>query len=203
MIITIGRQYGSGGKEIGEKLAKKLDIAFYDKELLTIAAQKSGFSEEVISEFDEAPTSSLVYNLYMNSLSGDMMPLNQKLAFAQFDAIRQVADEGSCIIVGRCADYVLRERKDCISVFIHSDMEFRKNRIINEYKIPAEFAEKTGLKQDKKRANYYNFYTHNKWGDVTNYDLAINSSVLGIDKTVEAIYQFALLKLQAHKKVAD
>lgn len=192
MIITIGRQYGSGGKEIGEKLAQKLGIAFYDNELLTIAAKKSGLSEAAISEFDETPTSSFIYNMYVNSMSGiDAMPVNQQLAFAQFDAIKEVAKTGSCVIVGRCADYVLRERKDCIHVFIHSSMEMRKKRIVENYNIPEQFAEKTALKQDKKRAAYYNYYSHKKWGEAASYDFSIDSSLLDIDGSVEVLATIA------------
>ena len=188
MIITIGRQYGSGGKEIGEKLAQKLGFAFYDNELLTIAAQKSGLSQSALSEFDETPTSSFIYNMYVNSMSGiDVVPMNQQLAFAQFDAIKEVAKAGDCVIVGRCADYVLRDRKDCIHIFIHSDMETRKKRIVENYNIPEQLSEKTALKQDKKRAAYYNYYTNKKWGEATSYDFTIDSSMLGIDGSVEVL----------------
>ena len=188
MIITIGRQYGSGGKEIGEKLAQRLGFAFYDNELLTIAAQKSGLSQSALSEFDETPTSSFIYNMYVNSMSGiDVVPMNQQLAFAQFDAIKEVAKAGDCVIVGRCADYVLRERKDCIHVFIHSDMEQRKKRIVENYNIPEQLSEKTALKQDKKRAAYYNYYSHKKWGEAASYDFTIDSSMLGIDGSVEVL----------------
>lgn len=203
MIITIGRQYGSGGKEIGEKLAAKLGIPCYDKELITIASKNSGFSEAAISEFNETPNSSLVYNLYMNSLSGDMIPINQQLAFAQFDAIKEIAKQGSCVIIGRCADYVLRERKDALHVFIHSDMEMRKERIVENYNVPEEFAEKTALKQDKKRSSYYSFYTHKKWGDVRSYDMTINSSLLGIDGTVEALHNVAEIKMEQYRKMFE
>lgn len=188
MIITIGRQYGSGGKEIGEKLAQKLGFAFYDNELLTIAAQKSGLSPSALSEFDETPTSSFIYNMYVNSMSGiDVVPMNQQLAFAQFDAIKEVAKAGDCVIVGRCADYVLRERKDCIHIFIHSDMEHRKKRIVENYNIPEQLSEKTALKQDKKRAAYYNYYSHKKWGEAASYDFTIDSSMLGVDGSVEVL----------------
>ncbi len=192
MIITIGRQYGSGGKEIGEKLASKLGIAFYDNELLTIAAQKSGLSQSALSEFDETPTSSFIYNMYVNSMSGvDVVPMNQQLAFAQFDAIKEVAKSGDCVIVGRCADYVLRERKDCIHIFIHSSMEARKKRIVENYNIPEQLSEKTALKQDKKRAAYYNYYSHKKWGEAASYDFTIDSSILGIDGSVDVLAKIA------------
>ncbi len=188
MIITIGRQYGSGGKEIGEKLAQKLGFSFYDNELLTIAAQKSGLSQSALSEFDETPTSSFIYNMYVNSMSGiDVVPMNQQLAFAQFDAIKEVAKAGDCVIVGRCADYVLRDRKDCIHIFIHSDMETRKKRIVENYNIPEQLSEKTALKQDKKRAAYYNYYSHKKWGEAASYDFTIDSSMLGIEGSVEVL----------------
>ena len=195
MIITIGRQYGSGGKEIGEKLAKKLDCPFYDDELLTMATEASGMSEAAMRQYDEKPTSSLVYGMYMNAVStGDVLPLNQKLAFAQFDVIRKVAADGNCVIVGRCADYILRERDDVLSVFLSAPKEARRERAMRNYGIPQELVEKTLKKQDKKRAEYYNFYTHNSWGDAENYDLCLNTEFLGVDGTVEAIAAVAAQK---------
>jgi cytidylate kinase len=188
MIITIGRQYGSGGKEIGEKLAAKLGCAFYDSELLSMATEANGMSEAAMRQYDEKPTSSLVYGMYMNAIStGDVLPLNQKLAFAQFDVIRKVAGEGDCVIVGRCADYVLRDRKDLLSVFLHAPTDSRRQRAIANYGVPPELAEKTLKKQDKKRAEYYNFYTHRTWSAAETYDLTLDTDLLGVDGTVEII----------------
>lgn len=188
MIITIGRQYGSGGKEIGEKLAKRLGCPFYDSELLTMATEASGMSEAAMRQYDEKPTSSLVYGMYMNAVStGDVLPLNQKLAFAQFDVIRKVAAEGDCVIVGRCADYILRDRPDVLSVFLSAPKDARRERAMQNYGIPRELVDKTLKKQDKKRAEYYNFYTHAEWGAAENYDLCINTGTFGVEGTISAI----------------
>ena len=138
-IITIGRQYGSGGKEIGKKLAEYYNIPFYDKELLKVAAKESGICEEMFENFDEKPTTSFLYSLVMdpyalgyNAASFDM-PLNQKVFLASFDAIKKVADEGPCIIVGRCADYALKDYDNKLNVFIHAPMTFKKSRIQEQY----------------------------------------------------------------------
>ncbi len=136
-IITIGRQFGSGGHEIGEKLAKKLNIPFYDKELLTRAAKESGFCEEMLETHDERPTNSFLYNLVMdtysfgyNSSSFVDMPISHKVFLAQFDTIKRIASEGACVIVGRCADYALAEYQNCVHIFIHGDEEHKVKRIM-------------------------------------------------------------------------
>ena len=153
-IITIGRQYGSGGRMIGQKLAKDLNIPCYDKELLTIAAKESGFSEEILETMDEKPTGSFLYSIvagtYSPNYSGSHLPLNHKLFLAQFDAIRNIADKGSCVMIGRCADYALADYNvNCINVFIHADLQYRVKRVIEEYGIAPEKAEETIHKIDK------------------------------------------------------
>ena len=155
-IITIGRQYGSGGKEIGKKLSEYYNIPFYDKELLKIAAKESGICEEMFENFDEKPTTSFLYSLVMdpyalgyNAASFDM-PLNQKVFLASFDAIKKVANKGPCIIVGRCADYALKEYENRINLFIHAPMRFKKLRIHEEYKIPLEKVKDVAVKTDNK-----------------------------------------------------
>ena len=194
MIITIGRQYGSGGREIGEKVAQRLGYKFYDSEILTIAAENSGYSEGAMSQYDEKPSSSLIYSLYMSSTSSintvDLLPTNQKLAFAQFDAIRALAREDNVVFVGRCADYVLRERKDLVSVFIHASEENRRRRAVDSYGVPKEAVDKVLKKQDKQRREYYNFFTHRDWGAAVNYHLCARSDYLGIDGTVDLIAAF-------------
>lgn len=196
MVITIGRQYGSGGHEIGEKLAKKLDIEFYDKELLKIAAKESGMCQEIFENFDEKPTTSFLYSLVMDpysigyNASNFDMPINHKVFLAAFEAIKKTADQGPCVIVGRCADYALHDYKNLLSAFIYAPIEDRIERVkarttdIREDKI-----KDTILKQDKSRASYYNYYTTKRWGAVDSYDLCINSSLLGIDGTVELLEQ--------------
>ena len=195
MIITIGRQFGSGGKEIGEKVAKRLGYAFYDKEILTMAAEESGFSPSAMQHYDEKPSGSLIYSLYMTgAATSDNLPLNQQLAFAQFNVIRKVAQSDNCVIVGRCADYVLREKKNLLTVFLHAPMEYRVQRVMAENSIDStQLAEKTIKKQDKSRADYYNFFTHKKWGDASSAMLSVDTSSLSPDDVAEVIAGYAML----------
>lgn len=199
MIITIGRQFGSGGKEIGEKVAKRLGYAFYDKEILTMAAEESGFSPSAMQHYDEKPSGSLIYSLYMTgAATSDNLPLNQQLAFAQFNVIRKVAQADNCVIVGRCADYVLREKQNLLTVFLHAPMEYRAARVMAENAIDStSLAEKTIKKQDKSRADYYNFFTHKKWGDASSAMLSIDTSTLSTDDAAEVIAGYAML-MQKH-----
>lgn len=196
-IITIGRQFGSGGKEIGETLAKELGIPFYDRELLTRAAKESGFCEEMIQNHDERPTNSFLYNLVMdtysfgyNSAAMVDMPISQKVFLAQFDAIRKIADEGPCVIVGRCADYALSEYDNCLNIFIHGNQKCKIERIMRKYELNDQKAKEMMIKKDKQRQSYYNYYSSKKWGRADSYDLTINSSVLGIEGSVKLIKQF-------------
>ena len=200
-VITIGRQFGSGGREIGEKIAAHFGIKCYDKELLTRAAKESGFCEEMLANHDERPTNSFLYNLVMDTYSFGYnassfvdMPISQKVFLAQFDTIKKVASEGNCIIVGRCAEYILRERKDVVSVFLHADDEYRMNRVINDYGIVPKNAAKEIKAMDKKRAKFHNFYSDDRWGDASTYDLSINVAKLGIDETVELIANYISAK---------
>jgi cytidylate kinase len=195
MIITIGRQFGSGGKEIGEKVALRLGYAFYDKEILTMAAEESGFSASAMQHYDEKPSGSLIYSLYMTgAASSDNLPLNQQLAFAQFNVIRKVAQSDNCVIVGRCADYVLREKTNLLTVYLHAPLAYRASRVMVENSIDSQaLAEKTIKKQDKARADYYNFFTHKKWGDAGSAMLSIDTSTLSSDNVAQVIADYALL----------
>lgn len=193
-IITISREFGSGGREIGKKLAEELGIPFYDKELLEMASKESGICEELFYKNDETHSNSLLYSLVMGtyplSPNGKIqpdMPLNHKLFLAQFDTIKGVADKGPCVIVGRCADYVLNDRKDVIHFFINADMLAKRKRILKRYDIEKDKVQDFIRKTDKNRANYYNYYTDMKWGEAKNYDLCINSSAIGIDGAVKLI----------------
>ncbi len=183
MIVTIGRKYGSGGRLVGEKLAKLLNYRFYDRELLKIAARESGMHEDVVAHFDEKPAGSLLYSTYLYATLPvtDALPLNQKLAFAQFEVIRRVAGQGDCVIVGRCADYVLQERNDVFNVFITAQSAIRHERLAKYYGVPAELADKTIKKQDKMRAEYYNFFTQKKWGEASCYDLCLDAGRFTLD----------------------
>lgn len=200
-VLTIGREFGSGGKEIGKKLAEKFNIKCYDSELLAVVAKESGFCEEVLQKNDEQPANSFLYSLVMESYSMSSytsapfvdMPLNHKIFLAQFDAIKKLASQESSVIVGRCADYALADDPNCVSVFIHAPLEFRRERVKKENK--QEFRDDNKIndfinKTDKKRANYYNYYSGKKWGDSRSYQLCIDSSVLGIDQTVELIADY-------------
>lgn len=195
-IITIGRQYGSGGREIGEKLAKALDIPFYDKELLERAASDSGICKELFENNDEKPTNSFLYSLVMDTYSFGYssaafadMPINHKVFLAQFESIKKLAEEGPCIMVGRCADYALSDFKNCFNIFIHADIDFRIQRIAQLYDMKVSKAKDAVQKTDKSRSSYYNYYTNKHWGDASSYHLSIDSGKMGIDKTVECIIQ--------------
>lgn len=199
LIITIAREYGSGGREIGEAVAKRLNIPLYDKELIKEAAAKGSLSETVIAEADESATGSLLYTLAMGSnvlgttmRFGYKMPLNDKLFILQSEVIREYAEEGSCVIIGRCADYVLRNEDNLLRIFVTGNIVNRQERIAKRHPdIPASKVIDAINKTDKRRASYYNFYTGNKWGGHNNYDLIINSSTLGIDGAVDVICECA------------
>ena len=204
VIITIARQFGSGGHEIGRRLAEHLGIPCYDKELLTHAAKESGLSEEVLACFDEEPTSSLLYTLSTGSYSLDAgglmnysMPVNQQVFQAQFDAIRSLSTKGACVIVGRCADYVLEKYPYLVRVFIHADLSSRVARVSEHEGITPQEAKTRINRSDKKRANYYNFYSGKKWGNAGYYDLCINTSSVSYQNAVE------LISLLAEMKFAD
>ena len=201
MIITIGRQYGSAGLEIGKILAKELGVQIYDKEMLKRAAKESGMCEELFETHDEKPTSSFLYSLIMDTYSLGYassgyadMPLNHKVFLAQFDTIKKIANEGPCVLVGRCADYALEERKDVINFFIYADMEQRIRRIARKYDLSDAKAKDMIQKTDKKRASYYNYYTNKEWGDAKGYDLCLNSGKLGVEGTVKAIMEYIKIR---------
>lgn len=185
-IITIGREFGSGGREIGEKLAKKLGIPCYDKEIVEQVAIESGLLKEEIEKKGEYLSASgkmstifTLYNLYSNMTKDDI------IWHAQVKVINQLAEKGPCVIVGRCADYILRERNDVFNVFIYSDMDKRKERIAKLYSDIAP--EKLIKEKDKKRAAYYRHFTEMEWGEARHYDICLNSGALGIDECVKVL----------------
>ena len=198
-IITIGRQFGSGGREIGEMVADHFGIKCYDKELLSRAAKESGFCEEMIQNHDERPTNSFLYNLVMdtysfgyNSSSFVDMPISHKVFLAQFDTIKKIASEGPCVIVGRCADYALSEFDNVLNLFIYGDEEAKIRRIKERFDdVKSDDKARDMMnKKDKQRQSYYNYYSSKKWGRADSYDLCINSSKLGIEGTVKFIIQY-------------
>lgn len=196
IIVTIGRQFGSGGRTIGKKLAEQLGIAYYDKELINLASKESGICGEFFEKADERNSGSLLKALAMgftmnNAIfqSNDYLS-NESLFQIQSDVIRKVAAEGSCVLVGRCADYILRENKDCFHIFVSASTEDRIRRAMEYNQIDEKEAAEFIRKADKSRASYYNYYTDKIWGAAESYDLCINSSCYGIEKTIDFIKLF-------------
>lgn len=197
MIITIGRQFGSGGHEVGRRLAKELGIKLYDKELLKMVAEESGICEKVLENYDEKPTNSLLYSIVMDvypSMNYVGTTLNQQIYQAQFDTIRKLGEGGPCVIVGRGADYILRECKHLTTVFVHASLEYRMKRVTEYEHISDAKAKDMILKADKKRANFYNFQTEKKWGAASSYNLSVDTSDLGIDGAVKLIETYVRMK---------
>lgn len=200
-IITISREFGSGGREIGKLLAEQLDIPFYDKELLEMASKESGICQELFESNDESYTNSFLYSLVMGNYPvspegriNPEMPLNHKLFLAQFDTIKKIAENGPCVIVGRCADYILKENADVLNFFVMGNLLEKKKRILERYDIEKNKVEDFIKKTDKRRAHYYNFYTDMRWGEAKNYDLCINSSKTGIQGAVELMKSYIQIK---------
>ena len=194
-IITIGREYGSGGRAVGQEVAQKLGFAYYDKELLTKASAESGIHENLFINADEKPTNSLLYSISMGAQtypsgiffqSSDLLT-NDSLFAIQADVIRKIAAEQSAVIIGRCADYILEGAPGLIKVFIHSDMEHRKERIIRLYDVKPKDVESVIRKNDKRRANYYSFYAAREWGYAPNYNLSIDTGFWGFEEAVQMI----------------
>lgn len=207
-IITIGREFGSGGHEIGTRLSELLEIPLYDKEMLDRASKESGICQELLKAHDEKPASSFLYSLVMDTYSlgytsGSYsdMPINHKIFLAQFDAIKKIADEGPCILIGRCADYALEEYSNVLSVFIHADVAKRVKRISRMYDMTDAKAKEMILKTDKKRGSYYNYYTNKKWSAIQSYDVCLDSGVLGVDGCVKAIAEIVKIKESIQKVV--
>lgn len=196
-VITISRQYGSGGREVGKKLAEKFGIPFYDNELIALAAKESGFAEAAFARAEEKATNSLLYsiamgmNAYGNQDFGfSSLSLDDKIFLAQSNIIRKVAEEGPCVIVGRCADYILKDKTNVVHVFVYAGLDFRIDRATKLYGISKEKAAEEVLKFDKRRANYYNYHTSEKWGTIFNYDVSVRTDFAGIDHAVKIVEDF-------------
>lgn len=201
-IITIARQFGSGGRLIGKELAEKLNIPFLDNELITLAAKESGMSPEVLKGADERVTNSLLYGLAMgyfppgygfNTPEPGGFTITDNLFMVQAGIITKKANQGPCVIVGRCADYVLRENPNRVSIFIYADMKARAERAVQVYGLKPDKIEDEIRKRDKKRGNYYNYYTNRRWDDFHNYDLLLDSARLGIEQSVDLIIKYLRL----------
>ncbi len=193
VIVTIGREFGSGGHYIAEKLSEKLKIELLDKNLVERVAQEKGFSKDAVRQFDEKGTSIL----FSRSINGYASSASENIAQAQFDVLRQEASEGkSFIVVGRCAEDILYDQDGLISIFIRGDQEVKKQRIMEKYELNEDRAAALMKKVDRERKYYHNYYSRTKWGDSRGYDLTINSSLLGLDATVEILEQIIRKKME-------
>lgn len=193
-VITISRQYGSGGRFVAKLLAEKLGIPYYDNELITMAAKESGYSEAIFEKAEQLSTHSFLYSLSMFGSTDGIygLPLADKVYIAQSEIIKKCASEGPCVIVGRCSDYVLKDFDNVLNFFIYSDEKSKIERAVKYYGLDAEKAAGELKKKDKKRANYYNYYTSQNWGGYENYHLSVNSDAVGIDATVELLASYAM-----------
>ena len=195
-IVTISRQYGSGGRYIGENLAKAMGVPCYEEKLIDMVAKESGFAQSFVAEKGERMTGSLLFNIasslsFANNVfsTNNGVTLQDEIYFTQNRIIKELADKGPCVIVGRCADYILREREDCLNVFIFADNESKIERAEKYFNITREEAPAVLKKKDKARANHYKYYTDQEWGMASNYDLCLNSGLIGIEGCVKAIQQ--------------
>lgn len=190
-VITIAREYASGAGEIAKKLSLELGIKVYDKEIISLAAKESGLTEAVVAETEQKRTNSFLYSVYMTS---QVLPLSDQIFMTQSQIIKNLAKEESCIIIGRCGDYVLRDNPSCLKVFLHADMEDRIKRAKEQYGIdkPEDYIKKI----DKQRASYYKYFTEKSWGVATSYDISINTTQIGIDETVKIIKNLAIKKAE-------
>ena len=194
-IITISREFGSGGRTIGKEVAQKLGYSYYDKELVRQVAVETGFDEKYIEQAGEyAPSKNwLSFGFAARGSQGAMegMSANDFLWAIQCRVIRSLAEKEPCVIVGRCADFILQERTDCLKVFVHADMKFRADRIVRVYGEREKSPEARLKEKDKRRAAYYRFYTDMKWGNAANYHVALDSGVIGIEKCAKVIESLA------------
>lgn len=186
-VLTFGREFGSGGHLIAHKVAETLQIPFYDRALIALAAKQTGLSEDYIRQTEQKPTPSVLYTFYMSAQS---LPMSDQVFLAQSNVIRQAAAEGPCVIVGRCADYLLHGRARCLNLFIHAPLEQRTQRVKTDYQAEAQNYRSFVLREDKRRAAYYARWTGQVWGKVQNYHLAVNSEI-GLDTAAELICDLA------------
>lgn len=205
LVITIGRKFGSGGHDVGKAIAEYFNIPFYDKELVEIAAQKSNISKEALKEVDEKATNSFLYSLAsgnysMRGINAPIyyeMPINDRLFIAQAEVIKDLAKKGSCVIVGRCADYVLEnENIETLNVFVHAPVEYRAKRVMDSLELNQSKARDRVIKTDKQRRTYYDYYTSKDWGSMSSYDLCINSEKFGISGAANLIINYAKNKIK-------
>jgi len=198
-IITIGRQFGSNGRIIGEKVAEKLGVECYDKQLIKEVAKESGLWEDLLDDLDEKPTNSFLYSVVMDPYAfaysfdnhGYGMNLNQKAFMATYNTIKKIAEKESCVIIGRCSNYVLRDVEHVLDVFLYAPIEERIKIVMERFNISEKQAKDQINKEDKARASYFNYYTSMKWGHIDSYDACINTALMGVDETVDMILRMA------------
>ena len=192
IIINIGRQFGGGGLGVAHELGRKLGIPVYDKELITKAAQDSGFSKAIFEESDEKKRLFSLSSIFANRFGDTENYMSDRGRFKmQSETIRKIAQQGSAIIVGRCSDYILRDMECTLDVFLTSPLEVRAARIAERSVLTLEEAERLAEEKDRDRAGYYNYYTFTDWGVASTYDLCLDSSILGIEGTADLIIEFA------------
>lgn len=203
LIIALNREYGSGGKEIAEKLGKRLGIKVYDEDIADLAARRSGIRKDYFEKVDEKPTDSFLYMLAMNTftMNTSMNPFentlsSDKLFNKQAEVIQEIADKDDCIIVGRCAGYILRDEPKCVRIYISADKDFRTKRIMASDHLDEKEAQKKIHSMDKKRDSYFVYYAGQDWKACHTYDLSISTSALGIDKAVDLICQYIDIKFK-------
>ncbi len=207
-IVTIARQYGSGGREVGQKLSELIGCKFYDKDLITLAAQKSGLSQDALHHVDEKAANSLLYTLalgssaYSHGVERVNLPINDRLFVVQSEIIKELADNGEgAIVVGRCADYVLSGRKNLVRVYIVSEFDNRVKTVMKRHDLTESQAKDLIVKTDKRRANYYSYYTGEKWGKADKYDLVIATDRIGIDGAAKMIADY--IKMLDDRRIAE
>lgn len=196
-VITISRQYATGGREIGRIIGEHYGIPVYDNDLISLAAKESGFAENFFEKPEDKASNSLIYSIAMglnvfgnHGYSKEVLSIDDRVFLAQSDIIRKVANEGPCVIIGRCADYVLREYEKTVNVFLWAQIEARIKRAIDVYGMSHSKAEENVLKVDKKRANYYNYHSDRKWGRADNYDISLQTDIIGIENSAKMIINY-------------
>lgn len=202
-VVTIARGYGSGGKTVGKMVAEQLGIQYYDRELLRMASDESGINEKLFGSADEKLKWSLLFKAAKKAYKGELIPpdsddfvSNDNLFNYQAKVIHDLAAQESCVIVGRCADYVLKDKKNVIKIFVHAPIENCINTVMDMYGISKKDAEKKILSIDKHRAEYYKYYTGREWDNASNYDLCLNSSEMGFEKCVEVVKAYIGIRLK-------
>ncbi len=197
IIITVSREAYCGGDELAKSLADKLGFKFYDRELISLASEKSGIHEEHFESIEKKPTNSILYSVVMGMYTSrgayvrlDDVLTDDKIYKIQADIIREMAEHGNCVFVGRCSDYILRNNPKCVNIFLHGNEQDRINRVVKEQNVSEAEARKIVSRADKKRRSYYNYYTNREWGEVSNYDITINLSSVTEDKAVDLVIAF-------------